>query len=70
MKRILPLLLMLILISACSEFNKVMKSDDNEYKKERAIQYYHDKEYLNAATLLEDIIPYYKLTPDGEMLYY
>jgi outer membrane protein assembly factor BamD len=70
MKKILPLLLILIITSACSEFNKVLKSDDNEYKKERAIEYYHEKEYLNAATLLEDIIPYYKLTPDGEMLYY
>jgi outer membrane protein assembly factor BamD len=70
MKKILPLLLILIIISACSEFNKVLKSDDNDYKKERAIEYYHEKEYLNAATLLEDIIPYYKLTPDGEMLYY
>lgn len=70
MKRILPLLLSLILLTTCSEFNKVLKSDDNEYKKERAIQYYQDKEYLNAATLLEDIIPYYKLTPDGETLYY
>ncbi len=70
MKRILSILLILIFVTACSEFNKVLKSDDNEYKKEKAIEYYHNKEYLNAATLLEDIIPYYKLTPDGETLYY
>ncbi len=70
MKKLFPFLLILIIISACSEFNKVLKSDDTEYKKERAIKYYHNQEYLNAATLLEDIIPYYKLTPDGEMLYY
>ncbi len=70
MKKIIPLIFIVILISSCSDFNKVLKSDDTEYKKQRAIEYYHNKEYLNAATLLEDIIPYYKLTPDGEQLYY
>ena len=47
-----------------------MKSEDNEYKKERAIQYYEAKEYTNSAAVLEDIIPFYKLSIDGEKLYY
>lgn len=54
----------------CSDFNKVMKSTDYEYKKERGLAYYEDEEYVNAATVLEDIIPYYKLSADGEKLYY
>ncbi len=57
-------------ISACSDFNKVMKSDNNEFKKKRALEYYESGEYTNAAAVLEDIIPYFKLTADGEKLYY
>ncbi|HIP36698.1 MAG TPA: outer membrane protein assembly factor BamD [Crocinitomix sp.] len=70
MKRILSILLFFTLVTACSDFNKILKSDDNELKKNKAIEYYNNKEYLNAATLLEDVIPFYKLTPEGEMLYY
>ncbi len=58
------------LITSCSEFSKVMKSEDNAYKKDKAVEYFNNKEYLNAATLLEDVIPFYKLTQEGEMLYY
>jgi len=60
----------LLSFSACSDFNQVMKSTDYQYKKERAIQYYEAKEYTNSAAVLEDIIPYFKLTIDGEKLYY
>ena len=68
---ILSLLSALLLsITACSDFNKVMKSKDNEYKKKRAIEYYNTKEFTNAAAVLEDIIPYFKLSADGEKLYY
>jgi len=46
-----------------------MDSNDPE-KKVRAIAYYESKEYVNASAVLEDIIPFYKLTIDGEKLYY
>ena len=58
------------LMLSCSEFNKIAKSDDNEYKKDKAIEYYNNAEYLNAVSLLEDILPFYKLSVDGEKLYY
>lgn len=47
-----------------------MKSVDNEEKKEAAIRYYQEKEWIKSVTLLEDIIPFYKLTKDGENLYF
>lgn len=62
--------LLFISLSGCSDFNKVMKSDNNEWKKKRALEYYDKKEYTNAAAVLEDIIPYFKLSADGEKLYY
>lgn len=57
-------------LTSCSDLNQVLKNDDNEYKKDRAVEYYTKKEYINAATVLEDILPYYKLSIEGEKLYY
>lgn len=59
-----------LLVISCSEYNKVLKSNDNERKKEYALKYYEEEEYLKAVVLLEDIVPYYKLTPSGEKLYF
>jgi outer membrane protein assembly factor BamD len=59
-----------MVLIGCSDFNKVVKSNDNELKKEHAIKYFEEEDYIKSATLLEDIIPYYKLTPHGEDLYF
>lgn len=66
---ILPILLFFVL-SSCTEYNKIVKSNDNELKKVKALEYFEAKEYIKSLTLLEDIIPFYKLTPEGERLYY
>jgi outer membrane protein assembly factor BamD len=34
------------------------------------VGYYEQEEYIKAITLLEDVMPYYKLTIEGEKLYY
>jgi len=68
--KIVLLLLTFVLVSSCSEFNKIAKSNDNELKKVKSLEYYQEDEYIKAITLLEDIIPFYKLTPSGEKLYF
>lgn len=69
---IIPFILILIisLLPACSEFNKVVKSNDNELKKQKALEYYEAGDYIKTITLLEEIIPFYKLKPEGEHLYF
>ena len=42
-----------ITFSGCSEFNKVVKSNDNELKRVKAVEYYEQGEYLKSVTLLE-----------------
>ena len=59
-----------IILTSCTKFNKIVKNGSNEEKKIAALKYYNEGEYIKSVTLLEDIIPYYKLTPDGENLYY
>ncbi len=60
----------LVLLTACTEYNKIMKSSDNEKKCEAALMYYEKKDYIKAVTILEEIIPFYKIDPRGENLYF
>jgi outer membrane protein assembly factor BamD len=53
-----------------TNYNRVLKSGNNELKKVRALHYYEEGDWIKAITLLEDIIPFYKLTPEGEKLYF
>lgn len=63
-------LIAFILLMGCSEYSKILKSGTNEQKKDFAIKSYEEGDYIKAVTLLEEIIPYYKLTPHGEKLYF
>lgn len=57
MKKTLSLLLLVVLtLSACSDLDKVLKSNDFETRYEAAKQYYFDGKYDNSATLLVDLI--------------
>jgi len=70
MKQILSLLLLLTVITSCNEYNKLVKSEDYELKKTKGIEYYNTGDYIKAVTLLESAIPFYKLSMEGEKVYY
>src|SRR5690349_24162913 len=55
---------------SCNGFNKVMKSKDQAYKLRMAEQYYAKKKYNYAQQLYEDIMPYFRGTPEFEDIYY
>ena len=56
------LFLAFLALTACSEYQKVLKSKDVDYKYDMALQYFSDKEYVKAQTLLDDVAAYYKGT--------
>jgi len=58
------------LISACNKFDKLVKSSDYELKFTKAKEYFDKKNYLNAMTLLDELIPVYKGTERAEEVYY
>jgi outer membrane protein assembly factor BamD len=58
--------LITVLFSSCGEYNKVLKSTDNEYKYSYAKKYYNKKQYTRSATLLEDLVTYFKGTSNAE----
>lgn len=54
----------------CSEYNKVLKSPNIEYKYKKSVEYYEEEEYSLALPLLEELIPLYKGTDKGQKIYY
>ncbi len=64
------LIIFVLLLGSCSKFNKVLKSNDYEYKLKMANQYYDKKEYRQAQVLFEELFPVFKGTPQFDDLYY
>ena len=62
----LPMLLVLTMLTACSEFSAVLKSDDYEYKYEAAKALYADGQYRQAAELFSMLLAPLKGTSYGE----
>lgn len=62
----LPLLLVLTMLTACSEFSAVLKSDDYEYKYEAAKALYADGQYRQASELFSMLLAPLKGTSYGE----
>jgi len=55
--RLVFLVVLPILLSACSEYNKVLKNTNVMVKYEAAKKYFDKEKYSRAATLLEDVVP-------------
>ena len=70
MKKIISLLLLIVLFSSCSEYQKALKSDDIAVKYESASKMYDKGKYEKAIRLFEQISPSYKGKPQAEKLFY
>lgn len=70
MRFITSLLLACFVLASCSQFSKVQKSTDYDYKLRMAEQYYAKKKYHYAQLLFEELFPLLKGTPQFEDLYY
>ncbi|MBR0036434.1 MAG: outer membrane protein assembly factor BamD [Bacteroidales bacterium] len=69
-KLLLGFLLILPLLSGCSEYSKVLKSADIDEKYEYAKMYYEHGKYNKAATLLTDVVPIYRGSEKAEEALY
>lgn len=66
MRKYLLLIPFIALLASCTEYSKVMKSKDVDYKFEYAKKAYDEKKYLQAATVLNDIYTPLRGTARGE----
>lgn len=60
----------LLLLNGCSQYQRLLKSDDFELKYAKAIEFYEEGNYGRAITLLSDIIPIYRGTAEAERINY
>jgi len=64
------IILSLFLLGSCSEYNKVLKSNNYQKKFEFAKELYNENEYSKALPLFDELLSYYRATDKSEDLYY
>src|SRR5664280_517247 len=62
------LLLALVLVTSCGEYQKLLKSTDYDLKKAKAKEYFDAGKFVKSSELLEQIIPRYRATEEAEDL--
>ncbi len=62
--------LLLLLVTSCSKYNKVFKSKDFEYKLKMADEFYSKGKFKIAQQLYEELFPVFKGSVKFEELYY
>ena len=71
MKRIVYILLVAVVaLTSCSEYNKVLKSKDYNVRYEYAKKAFEQKKYAQAYTILSDLVPVYRGTDKAEECLY
>jgi len=66
--RLYIVLIFLVLVSSCGEYEKLLKSTDFELKKQKAKEYYDAGQYVKSTELLAQILPRYRATEEAEEL--
>ena len=61
-------LIILILLSSCGEYEKLLKSTDYDLKKAKAREYYENGQYVKATELLGQVLPRFRATEEAEDL--
>ena len=70
MKNFLVAVILVVLVSSCSEYQKAVKLDDAENKARVGAIMYGKEKYLKAIRLFEAIAAGYRGKPDSENMYY
>ena len=70
-KRILILsVLLFVLMSSCNEYQKILKSNDLDYKFNKAVELFQNEEYVKAFPLFDELLLLHRGTDKAEQIYY
>ena len=67
---LVSLIALFVLLSSCSNYQRLLKSTNNDMKYESAVKYYEKKDYARAEPLFEQLLTINKGTSKYEMTYY
>ncbi len=62
------LLLFVLLFVSCSDYQKLLKSNDPELKYNKAVEYFDKGDFMRASTLFDEVSTYYKGTERSEIV--
>lgn len=63
-------LILMLVVSACGDYNKILKSTDYEFKLKKAVEYFEDGEFVKAGTLFQELVNIYRGTSRADQIYY
>lgn len=66
MRTYIVAILVLFFSVSCSEYQKVLKSNDPEVKYDKAVYYFEKNDFMRASTLFDEISKYYRGTERSE----
>jgi outer membrane protein assembly factor BamD len=66
----IQLVVIALFLSACGDYNKIVKSTDYEFKYKKAVEYYEEGEYVRAGTLFQELVNIYRGTSRADKIYY
>jgi outer membrane protein assembly factor BamD len=69
-KIILVLVVLAYVLIGCGDYNKIVRSNDYEYKYKKAVEFYENKEYARAGTLFQSLVNIYRGTSSADDIYY
>lgn len=69
-KSIFISVLSVILLTACGEYQQVLKSKDLEFKLSKALEYYNDGDYNKAYPIFDELISLYRGTEKAQEVYF
>ncbi len=64
------LLMAILFLAACSEYNKVLKSNDVELKYAKAVEYFEEEEYSKALSLFDELGTLFRGTSRSELVHH
>ena len=70
MKKILSILVLTLIFSSCSEYQKALKTEEIGIKYDVATKQYDNGKYAKAIRLFEQIAPSYRGKPQAEKMFY
>lgn len=69
-KQFVLIFVLFLMLTSCSEYQKAVKSKDNDTKFKVGTQYYEKGKYAKTILLFESMGGAYRTHPDGEKMYY
>jgi outer membrane protein assembly factor BamD len=63
-------LVLVLALSSCSDYNKILKSTDYEFKYKKAVEYYESGDFVKAGGLFQELVNIYRGTTRADEIYY